>query len=284
MFALIAAIAAVGCAIVLAFSALADRWTGEDAGAGMRWRGFGGKRGMPASHYGRLRVAIDVATALDFEVRREGSFDRLGKRLGLVSEIQSGHPAFDDACFLVADRPEVRVLLQGHHQLPPLLADLRFGWQHYFYFQRLVCRRGELYVDLCTAVAIGSGSRELNDVLVQGEQRLRDIAALLPPGTGARGGDPLVLRSMLLLAVSGGLFVAGMVSGGAEFAAAPELLLDPGSWTRSLPFAMIAWGILLLASFRLVGKSSRTHVVLLEVLFFGGLGLVLLAHGMLMGN
>jgi hypothetical protein len=89
---------------------------------------------------------------------------------------------------------------------------------------------------------------------------------------------------MLLLAVSGGLFVAGMVSGGAEFAAAPELLLDPGSWTRSLPFAMIAWGILLLASFRLVGKSSRTHVVLLEVLFFGGLGLVLLAHGMLMGN
>ncbi len=60
-----------------------------------------GKNGRPSS----LKVTTPVDMAGEFQIVRETWFDRLGKRLGLAAEIQTGDEDFDKTCYVRSDTP-----------------------------------------------------------------------------------------------------------------------------------------------------------------------------------
>lgn len=60
-----------------------------------------GKQTIPPS----LTIEVPFDTAEEFEVVREGWFDRLCKKLGIASEVQTGSPEFDAAVYLRTDYP-----------------------------------------------------------------------------------------------------------------------------------------------------------------------------------
>lgn len=84
-----------------------------------------GKQTIPPN----LTVEIPFDTTEEFEVVREGWFDRLCKKLGLASEVQTGSPAFDDALYLRTDYPEfVQVLFEDARKRDAALAIIQAGF------------------------------------------------------------------------------------------------------------------------------------------------------------
>ena len=53
-----------------------------------------------------FKVEIDASSDGSFKIARESGFDRLFKRLGISTEIQTGDTNFDDSFYITADNEE----------------------------------------------------------------------------------------------------------------------------------------------------------------------------------
>jgi len=67
-----------------------------------RYRYYAGSNNSPSG----FRVEIDAASEGSFKVAREGRFDRLAKRLGITTEIQTGDRDFDEDFFITTSDNE----------------------------------------------------------------------------------------------------------------------------------------------------------------------------------
>ncbi len=67
-----------------------------------RYRYYPGSKNSPSS----FRVEIDAPSEKSFKVAREGGFDRLSKRLGISTEVQTGDQDFDENFYITTDDNE----------------------------------------------------------------------------------------------------------------------------------------------------------------------------------
>jgi hypothetical protein len=85
--------------------------------------------------------------------------------------------------------------------------------------------------------------------------------------------DPLFLKSVLVLAASTGLMINGVIQVGRIWIFHVPFTLDAG---QLVAWSLLAAAVLLVllcgAAFLLLGRSSRLHLVLLEVLLVGAFG------------
>jgi hypothetical protein len=80
-----------------------------------------GKNGRPSS----LGVSTPVDAAGEFKITRETWFDRLGKRLGLALEVQTGDEEFDRECYVRSDTPEFAEAYLGDPVKRVAILDMR---------------------------------------------------------------------------------------------------------------------------------------------------------------
>jgi hypothetical protein len=247
-------------------------WRG-DAG----WRGdlrVGGCQAKAQTHKGKLRgVTVGARTncALDFELKREGAFDRFAKGIGLAVEGQVGRARFDDEFYLLADDPPVVAHLRGHPDVTDALRELfelrSMGVEK---VKRVLCRNGIVRVEVACAGDAGEATRVAGDFapqVVALAQRLGEIAA------GAPSTHRLWWRTVALVAIASGLAANGARQAlRVGFGAVPNTLDDGQLWAIALPIALLIVAALGAATVFLLGRTSRAHVVLAEVLLVGGLG------------
>lgn len=193
-------------------------------------------------------MALAVPKHLRFDVRREGLFDRIAKRFGIVQEWQLGDDAIDDHLYLddddvlgdvLATRPEARIALRG------LLTRLRANQAK---LQWLECANGELVLQ----VATGFGGRPVavRDEAVRFLIPLVEALRKREPPTGpARTRAEQLAR--LPLAVMLAALIVGAGGGIILHIVVPQLLVDPWSLWRP---GWIGGGAMLALSVR--GRSS----------------------------
>jgi hypothetical protein len=264
MWFLLGFVTLIGSAALIGMHRWEERWSGtEFKGARFKIRK---KDGDPIA----LRVGTTTACALDFEVKTEGWLDRLAKRIGLSVEPQLGQPAFDERLYLVADDERLVVALRQDVHLLRLLERIGWAAQHRFVFKRLVCRRGQLWIDFAPS---GTDPSPM-EVVTWAAPVLESLAARLPeapPGV-ERGVSRQFLRAVILLALSSALAVNGI---GQAFRMSLGEAFTVDAAKLAWPAAVIATGVVLLlagATLALLMRSARTHLVLVEVLLVGGLG------------
>ena len=222
----------------------------------------------------RFRPCLGLATPspLEFECKAESWLDRFFKWSGLSVELQLGRDAFDRAIYLVADNPAVLEVLRREPDLCDRLTELfRTPLHPGFRAHRVVCRRGKFRVEF-RQTSVGSSEYVL---FAKAAPLVRRMWAALPERlpAGQAGADPLFLRSVVVLAFSTGLAIHGGVH-------LYRLLRFDGAVTLDLwpllTVGLVAGGVLLalqlLLATLLLARSSRLHLIMLELLLVGSFG------------
>ena len=240
------------------------RWTGV-AATGYRFDIRRNKKGDAT----RVRIGMPVASTLAFECRRETALDRFFKWTGLSVEQQLGTRAFDDALYLIADDARVPPTLRAGGARDALLALFDDAMPSGARVRAVACRARQV------TVVFNPGAEPHVDALAEAVlPRLRTIAASLPPGLDAAR-DPLLTRTIVLLALSTALAINGGVQAMRTLVIPLPMTLDTGAlWRLGLLVGAALLAALVLAAVRLLGRTSRLHIVLLELLLVGGLGAV----------
>ncbi len=220
-----------------------------------------------------LRVGIRTDTVLDFECKPETRLDRFFKWTGLAVEQQLGHAAFDEAIYLVSDDLRMLEALNDDPRVHQILLSFFSEQLHADYRAvRLVCRGGTLRLDLRERSRAVPRMHEMLDVVMP---MLDDLARRLPTRLlrEDKARDWAWLRAVLVLALSTGL----AIHGGVHLFRLAVYSID----STLEPMRLVAWmlpvgagllGLMVLATLVLLARSSRLHLVMLEVLLVGLFG------------
>jgi hypothetical protein len=241
------------------------RWDGAHRIAGVAYSSTSNK-----SRLATVTVGVPTRASVEFEVKPEGALDRFAKRIGLSVEGQVGEKRFDGRLYLVCDDPYLLTGLRHDHELPDALLDLFAATAPGIdEVLRLVCRGGTVRVVLKARGDSGDAAR----IAAAVAPAFLAVATRLEASAGTRRPDPTWMRAAVLLGIASGLFANGLVqSFRVGWSGLPNTLDDGalalyGAIGGATLLALLAW-----ATWSLLGRTSRAHLVLLQVLLLGGPG------------
>jgi hypothetical protein len=254
-----------GIAFLLARARWNVDWRGQASGPGRV------KRFTNKGRLNLLRVGLQTPSELDFELKRETWFDRLAKSIGISQEPQLGNRSFDELVYVLGDDPRLVAKLRQDSALLPGLQRLVGLSAHGFVFKRLVCRRGQLWVDLRP---VGKTPDE-PAAIAWALEELQQLSSALPalPAYRQRSLDRRFLHTVIVLGISGGLALNAIVQLLRMVVSHFPFTVDTSQlWSYALLLAGAIVCALVFATLLLLGRSARLHLVLVEVLLFGSLG------------
>jgi hypothetical protein len=240
-------------------------WRGKKQVAGVAYTPMTNKQGLCA-----VTVGAPTRASVEFELKPESRLDRFAKGLGLSVEGQVGEPDFDRRLYLDCDDPYLLTGMRYDHDLPEALLDLfSIRLPNVRGVSRLVCRGGTVRLVLQASGDLGDATRIAADVA----PALLAVAARLDASAGTPRRDPLWMRAAVLLGIASGLFANGLVqSFRVGWNGLPNTLDDGSLALYGAIGGATLLGLLLVATWSLLGRTSRAHLVLLQVLAFGGPG------------
>jgi hypothetical protein len=270
----------VGLTAFAVITALAFQHKLRPTWSGLRWSG-GGEGGEYAikRQKGKLvdvRFGLKTLPKLQFTLCPEKWYDRLAKLLTLSAEYQVGDDAFDRAVYILSDSETVCRVLLADARLRADLMELINVPRGKLRVTHVHANAGKLWVrmkptfetvaDEDVQYAIG----EIAPVLRTVEKRIRAVLKARPVDR-----DRSFLVAAAFAAISLGFAINGVVAL-VVFAITNRLevnLLDHQPLLRDAALATAAViGSLVLASRLLLGRTSRGHLVLAELVTFGLLG------------
>lgn len=229
----------------------------------------------------RLQVGFEVPLCFRFELKRETWADRFFKWVGLSVEKQFGQAGFDRLVYVasndehlinrVADSAELR---QAAQQL--FLVDTR-GCR----IRRVHCAHGHLWVDIGRGTLFNRKDDETRlercavRLLPHLQRIAQELKASRPQIVGAPERDRFLFRAVVLLSLSSGLAINGLIFLFRALVIDNRFTMDVWAlWIFACYTGATIVGVLLLANLWLLGKSARAHLVLLELLLVGSFGAV----------
>lgn len=274
----------LGLVSLVGFALFFVRWR-----AANRWQGVQARTGSHAYEYhlqkykGKLQkifIGVPCDSAIEFCLKPESTVDRVFKGLGLSQEQQLNRLHFDEKVYIVSDDPRLSVQLKRSSDLPVLLANM-FEEQRFMGARigKLWCQQRRLWVECIPAKnfdesEVGGLSEQVLPLLTKVRDAL--LAKSDSPGTVR---DHFIAKAAILLGISTALAVGGGVQTLRSSIIKFPVVLDLGALWQS---AILVGGVLLAGLIVLciawLGRTSRAHLVLIELLLVGSVGCVLTAY------
>lgn len=211
-----------------------------------------------------------------FRVREEGSLDALGRALGMVNELQTGDPRFDNACFLELDDPLLEAVFAHDESVRRAVSTVFYGGA-----TELRCADGVLWAEwsLPRSESQAAATERLRPQIAA----LHHIASRIQRSHGSAWSRitapasrwPLVFNAAGAALLGAGCSLAASQTGGGLPHAARAPWIQPVTWGLS----GVALSLILLVVFLTLRQHSRLHRVLFEVAVTAGAGLWLLVWG-----
>jgi hypothetical protein len=233
-------------------------------------------------HTVTIRIGVTCATGLYFCLKPEGFLDRFFKFLGLSEEQQLAHVSFDQNIYMLSDDKRLGEILKNNtpliEQIEALFRDKLIDGST---VQKLWCQSGRLRVDIQSfnnrdflsaqsKACVLKLAETVLPVLTQLGIKLSENA---PKETGSR--DKFLIKASLLLGINTVFVAAGALffiqrlifrNADIKFLDIAQLSVWSLSMGIAITLAMITACILLL------GKTSRAHWVLIEIMTLGFIG------------
>ncbi|MEW5770083.1 MAG: hypothetical protein AB1831_06915 [Pseudomonadota bacterium] len=229
----------------------------------------------------RFGYAVTAPPGLYFRVKRETRWDRWAKRLGLSVEQQLGDPGFDDHLYLVSDDPVWCAELAQVQGLRRVVKALFLDSN----LRTLTCEGRHLWAEVelhsqTTPLDYLNGQAKRN--IVAALHGIADNLEFLAKQHGPRRRDPYALRAMLLVSLSSALFMLAAVELFRIFwLERGQVMIDGiGLLGFSALATLIVLFVLLTLAAAWLRGSSHAHIVMLEILFSGGLGLFMSSYAL----
>lgn len=213
-----------------------------------------------------------------FTIKHETWYDRFFKKLGVSNEVQTGDDEFDELVYVVSDNNLIHEKLVSSPEIRNALKKIfYFGSSQTAKVKKLECRKGRLWIEFSTKDQVSEATIEylIAEPLFPVLKTIAKELNQLKQNDYKRWQDPFVYKGMAILGISTGLAInAAIHLTRLSFNDFPYLL----SYTELIWHSVFAgiFIVALLVIFTLfwLKNSSRTHLILIELISVGLLGCI----------
>ncbi|WP_019627424.1 hypothetical protein [Thioalkalivibrio sp. AKL10] len=230
------------------------------------------------------RIGFDQAPDIELRVKARRWWDYPFTAIGLSVACRTGSRSFDRAFYLVTDQRSICRALKGCATTQARMLRLLDECERQnVRFRHFRVRRQRIWVEVVSSRRRKAPSRmALARAFVP---LLRDISealeAEIPVAVRGRR-EPFAWKAALFAGASSALLVGGLVLlAPIMFSPLPAPASMVGLLSLALPVAAIVIGSLMALTIVLLGRTSRTHLVLLELALAGYLGALMTSYGLL---
>lgn len=247
-----------------------SQWKPEGFAAGLQYKYSRRKRKITS-----VDLGIACHKLASFSLKRQSGLDNFFKRIGVSNEFETGDQDFDDSIYLVSDNKTLHHALANSSAFRSAVKTImNFGVASKLEAREIHCRNGRLWATLKAGSDYNEGQiSSVAKALVKEFETLVNSVQEVATVSGSRWSDPFVIKAALLLAISSGLAINGCIQffriGFAKlpFTLDSSLIADD-ALVYSVVFILAFVGIALYW----LGRSARTHIVLIELMTVGALG------------
>ncbi len=211
------------------------------------------------------KIAIDAPDGVSFKLKRENWFDRLCKKLKISTEAQIQDAKFDDLVYISSDDEKLISLLRSDQNIKnAVLALFQLGGDKQKAVRSIQCMNGSLILT-CRNTGkkdVSNSILELNNINLALEKAGSNMASAWK--------DPFVFKAIALLVISSGLGINAFVQLVVKNYNPIPFTINPIEFVSIAIVTGVTITVMLvgLAVF-LLGRSSRLHLVLLELIVVG---------------
>lgn len=237
---------------------------------------------------GLFVIEIPCLSTLQFSARQELNKDKWAKRLGVSYEFETGSQSFDEQTYLASITQEDAEIIGTNKEIIAEIRKIIFNSKD-FDFEivakrtLVICDGKHLYLEV--HFRRDSGKKEIEDVAAYYLPKLNALANQLKNykrETQHFWKVPTQRNSAIILAISLALATWGGLEAARFFILDKNALFHPISL---MPEASIISALcllfLILLAFRCIKKSARRHLIFIDIVIFGGLGLLFTVYGLL---
>ncbi len=214
---------------------------------------------------------------LDLTIKPERWWDRLFKWLGISVEYQVGRDEFDDKFYLMSDQESVCNLIGENFDFQEgIQRILALCQPHGMKLKSIHFRNERIWVE-CQPLDKKSheSAASLANIYLPELVRLTDILARKLPLSAKKLKDPFVFKASVILAISSGLAVSGLINLFRIVKVNVPFILDVSLlFNKSLVVGSCLIAVLIIFTLLLLGRMARTHLILIELVFIGYFGAV----------
>lgn len=217
----------------------------------------------------------DVAS---FSIRRQSAWDAFCNRIGLSREYQTGDKDFDDAFYLVTDKKSLHYAISSSQRFRVAIQQMmNYGSASRLQAYVLHCRNGRLWIELSVGHMYAQEDIEFaSAALCEDFAMVAKLVADVVQGSGSRWNDPFVVKAIVILAISSGSAINAVVQYVRHrFVWEPFTVDYTLILVDAIKYAVPLVVLLGLFTVFWLGRSARTHMVLLELSTIGALGIYL---------
>ena len=227
--------------------------------------------------YHHLHIGCSAVDGINFSIKIERWWDKLFKWLGISVEHQVGISDFDKEFYLITDDHELCSIFSQSIQIQEILEKIAAACdKHNLKIRRLHFKHGTIWLHL---IPVYKDDRPHIDMiardLIPKLKKISDIFKQKLLAHPQKKNDPFILRAIFILAISTGLAINGLTHiFRIMVIEVPFIIDDKPLFNQSFPYAVAIIGILIIITFILLGRTARTHLVLIELFFIGSFGAV----------
>lgn len=244
-------------------------WTPDDQCDGYDYKFLKGKNRTTG-----LLLGVRCASGANFLIKKQSVIDSFFKRIGVSREFETGDSSFDDACYLATDCTALHKVLTDQPKLRTAIKVILGFSGGGFTAEEIYCRNGRIWIQFDIGIW---GSDDKVDFIVKklGPPLLLIVNAVADlEKAGVRWRDPFIYKAVLVLALSSGLAInAAIQFYRTTLDDLPFLLYPKELAVDALIYSFMVLPILILAAVYWLGRGARTHLVLIELVTVGAVGL-----------
>lgn len=217
---------------------------------------------------------------IQFSVKKENWGDRFFKAIGISGEFQVGRDGFDHELYIMSDQTEVCHALANSTALQEqIISILEICDKQAVEFKGFFIQNKRIWVSLIpkdktTPPAVETLAREFIPLFRSISEGFS--SQLAGYKTGLK--DPFFWKASIILAISTSLFATGLVNTiGLAYSNIPFTVDTHELVALSWVVGSAIIGVLVIITLLLLGRTSRTHLVLIKLLTLGYIGAFLSA-------
>jgi len=224
-----------------------------------------------------LLIGIKGPVGYDFIFKDETWSDRLFKSVGIAEEHQVGHDQFDDNIYIVSDDSQLLDHLSAQDDIIHATLNI-FNSSPVFdcKTKQVRCHSGRLWIRFKTQSGFDESKiKDLACNVITSLHAIKDALAIFPRQTTSKWKDPFVFKAAIILAISTGLAINGVVHLlRLSVIKTPFTIDDDALFINSAILGGALILVLVITTAFILKRSARTHLVLIELLFIGSFGAV----------
>lgn len=250
-----------------------SRWSPEGVTSGLQYK--------HEHHKGKVTwvyLGVVCPPRPDFSLKRQSWLDNLFKRMGVSNEFETGDSSFDDLIYLLSDNKTLHHALANSSGFRSAVKKImNYGIASRLEAREIHCRNGRLWARFKAGSDYSEGNiahtaKALAAEFTALNHSVQEVAAV----AGSRWADPFVIKAALLLAISSGVAINGIIQFlRLQFGQIPFTLHYSLIIKDALVYSLVAVLLFALIAIYWLGRSARTHLVLIELMTIGAFGIFL---------